>query len=74
MWNGLCLISTDWNAKRGEMLLLIFLPKIPTPIGAFYRAWPVVHTINGKDRNNDTIAPHSAPSSLAAVGIGHDER
>ena len=61
------------HAKGGNAFV-VFSPKIPTPIGAFYRTWPVVHNTNGQDRNNDVIAPHSAPSSLTAVGIDHHER
>ena len=62
------------EARKGRKCFCCFSPKTPTPIGAFYRTWPVVHNTNGQDRNNDTIEPHSAPSSLTAVGIDHDER
>ena len=64
-------------ARKGGTTFVGSSPKIPIsklPIGAFYRTWPVVHNTNGQDRDNDAIAPHSAPSSLTAVGIDHDER
>ena len=67
-------ISTDWKRAKGGNVFVDFPPKILTPICAFYRTWPVVHNTNGKDCNNDTIAPYSAPSSLTAVGIDHVER
>ena len=72
--NGLSLISTDWKRAKGENAFVGFPPKIPTSLGASYRTWTVVHNTNGQDRNNDAFAPHSAPSSLTAVGIDHDER
>ena len=43
--NGLCLISTDWNARTFSGPFVGVSPKIETHV---YRSWPAVDNTNGQ--------------------------